>query len=317
MIHYRGFRNNDPPGLVEVWNDAFTGRGVVQLRHSSPLERYAFGKPYFDPAGLFVAEENGVRVGFAHAGFGPNPTEDALSTAAGVICLVGVRPSHQRQGIGTELLHRCETYLRDRGAQTLFAGPQRPLNPFYFGVYGGSDSPGFLASDLAAAPFFKARGYLPEGSCLVFNRNLNQPLSVVDTRFPAMRRAYEVRVLPRGGIANWWRECTLGPIEILEFRLEETATRKLAARAGVWEMEGFSWRWGVPAVGLLDLTVREDARRQGLGKYLLTSVLRYLQDQYFGVVEAQVAEHDQAGVKVLQSTGFAQVDVGRIYRKMA
>ena len=55
MIHYRSFRNDDPPALVQIWNEAFTGRGAVKLAHSSPLEFHVFAKPYFDPEGLTVA----------------------------------------------------------------------------------------------------------------------------------------------------------------------------------------------------------------------------------------------------------------------
>ena len=317
MVQYRSFRNDDPPGLAEIWNQAFPGRGTVQLRHSSPLERFAFAKPYFDPAGLIVAVDNDMRVGFVHAGFGPNDTESALSTTVGVTGAIGVRPSHRRQGIGTELLRRSESYLTGRGAQTLYAGLQRPFNPFYFGIYGGSNAPGFLASDLLATSFLEARGYQAGETRLVFQRNLTRALNVADGRFAAIRRNYEVRVLPRTGIISWWQECTLGPVEVLEFRLEDKTNQLVAARAGAWEMEGFSWRWGMPAVGLADVVVQENLRGQGLGKFLVTSVLRYLQDQYFGLVEAQALDSNPAAVKLLQGAGFEQVDLGRIYRKIS
>src|SRR5207244_2115799 len=146
------FRNDDPPGLAEVWNEVFTGRGAAQLRNSSPLERHVYAKPYFDAAGLIVAEDKGVRAGFVHVGFGPNPKETALSYASGVICLLAVRPTYRGQGIGSELLDRGVAYLRGKGARTIFAGQMPPLTPFYLGLYGGSDLPGFLAPDEAAAP---------------------------------------------------------------------------------------------------------------------------------------------------------------------
>ena len=53
-------------------NQSFTGRGAVQLRSSYPLERFAYSKPFFDPDGLIVAVDGEQRVGFVHAGFGPN-----------------------------------------------------------------------------------------------------------------------------------------------------------------------------------------------------------------------------------------------------
>jgi ribosomal protein S18 acetylase RimI-like enzyme len=315
VVDYRNFRNNDPPGLAEIWNESFTGRGEVRLRHSSPLETYVFAKPYFEPAGLIVAEEAGVRVGFAHAGFGPNDTQAALSRTEGVVCAIGVRPSYRRRGIGSELLRRCEHYLQQKGAQTLFAGPMVPVNPFYFGLYGGSELPGFLTSDGDAEPFFRHHGYQVASANFVFQRLLHKAVNVVDGRFPALRRRFEVRIVPRTGAATWWQECVMGPVEVVEFQLEEKATGQVMARTAVWEMDGFSWRWNQPAVGILDVQVREDLRRQGMAKYLLTQMLRYLQDQFFGVAEVHAAEGKEAAINLYQSVGFEQVDVGRRYKK--
>jgi ribosomal protein S18 acetylase RimI-like enzyme len=315
VIQYRSFRNDDPPGLVEIWNDAFPGRGAVRLRHSSPLERYVFCKPYFDAAGLIVAVEDGARVGFVHAGFGPNSSETALSFASGVTCVLGVRSSHRRRGIGSELLARAEAYLRAKGSRTFFAGAMRPVNPFYLGLYGGSELPGFLDSDKAAAPFLESHGYQPVDTALVFQRALDRPAAIVDGRFPGIRRRFEVRVVPRVGVRSWWQECVLGFIEPLEFRLDEVVSGQPAARAEVWEMEGFSWRWGVPAVGILDLAVRENFRRQGLAKFLVAHILRYLQEQYFGVVEVQTMQRNQPAVNLYRALEFEQVDFGRVYRR--
>jgi ribosomal protein S18 acetylase RimI-like enzyme len=315
VVQFRTFRNDDPPGLVDVWNETFTGRGAVVLRHSSPLERHAFSKPYFDPAGLIVAVDGTTPAGFAHAGFGANSTESGLSHASGVTSIIGVRPLYQRRGIGSELLARCEAYLRSRGARTLYAGGMRPLNPFYLGLYGGSELPGFLDSDKAAAAFLEHHGYRPADTCLVFQRRLDRPIAFADPRYATIRRRYNVRVLPRAGVASWWQECVLGPIEPLEFRLEETVTGRPAARAEVWEMEGFSWRWGLPAVGLVDFAVPEALRGQGLGKFLLANILHYLQDQYFGLVEAQTMERNQAAVRLYEGLGFERVDFGRTYRR--
>ncbi len=313
MVTYRTFRNDDPPGLVSVWNEAFTGRGAVVLRHSSPLERHTFSKPYFDREGLIVAVEDRMPVGFVHAGFGPNHAETALSHAEGVICAIGVRPSHQRRGIGSELLQRAEHYLRSRGARAISAGPMRPLAPFYFGLYGGSDLAGFLASDPAAAPFLEARGYRPKAARAVFQRRLDRPVTAADPRFIGLRRNYHVRFLPWSGSGTWWQECVLGNVEPLEFRLEDAVTGQPAARAAVWEMEGFSWRWGLPAVGILDVGVEEGRRRQGLAKYLLASILQYLQEQYFGVVETHAACEDAVAAGLLHGLGFTQVDLGKSY----
>ncbi len=314
MAEYRTFHNDDPPGLADVWNEALIGRGAAQLRNSSPLERHAYSKPYFDPAGLIVALDGSTRVGFAHSGFGPNPREAALNYAAGVVCLVAVRPTHRRHGIGTELMDRSIAYLRSKGARTVYAGPMRPYAPFYLGLYGGSDMPGFLASDEAAQPFLEYQGFRACDTCLIFQRRLDTQVNIADGRFANIRKRFHVRMVPRSGIGTWWQEAVLGPMEPLEFRLEEASTGRMVARAEVWEMEGFSYRWNTHSAGILSLQVREDVRRQGLAKFLLMHILRYLQEQYFGIVEIQAMERNQDAVKLFRTLGFEQIDFGRLYR---
>jgi ribosomal protein S18 acetylase RimI-like enzyme len=300
---------------VAIWNEAFTARGAVRLRHSSPLENYVFAKPYFDAAGLILAVDNDVPVGFAHAGFGPSRDLTALDQTTGLTCLIGVRPSHQRRGIGSELLRRCEDYLRSRGGQALLAGPMAPYTPFYFGLYGGSDMPGFLASDPEADSFLQRHGYQVQQACVLFQRMLSQPVNIVDGRFPALRKRYEVRIVPRIQAGNWWEECTLGPVEVVEFHLLDKTTDQVVGRTSVWEMDLFSWRWSQPAVGILQVEVQPEHRRQGLAKFLLAHMLRYLQEQYFGLTEVHVLEENQPCIKLFQSLGFEQVDTGRLYRK--
>lgn len=315
MIQYRHFRNDDPPGLADVWNEALTERGEVRLRHSSPLETYVFAKPYFDPAGLMVAVEDSLPVGFAHAGFGPNEAQTAVNKATGVICAIAVRPSHRRQDIGSELLHRCESYLSASGAQAIYAGPMPPLHPFYLGLYGGSDLPGFLASDAAAESFLRHHNYQVHGTTLVLHRALGEPVNIADGRFAGLRRRFELRMAHMSRAGTWWQECVQGPIEVVEFLLVDKTSGDIVARTPVWEMDGFSWRWNQPTVGILSIEVREDLRRQGLAKFLLAQLLRYLQEQFFALVEVQVNQANPAAINLCQGIGFTQVDIGRQYKK--
>ena len=81
------------------------------------------------------------------------------------------------------MLRRCEAYLHARGARAMQAGQRWPLNPFYLGLYGGSDSPGFLRSDSLAEPFFRRHRYQVRDVVLVMQRKLNQALKAPDPRF--------------------------------------------------------------------------------------------------------------------------------------
>jgi ribosomal protein S18 acetylase RimI-like enzyme len=315
VIEYRAFRNTDPPALVNVWNDALTGRGSVRLRNSSPLERWVFSKLYFDPAGLIVAVADGRLVGFVHAGLGVNAAGTALDPQTGVTCLLAVHPNFRRQGIGSELLRRSEEYLRARGAQRLYAGSLAPWNPFYFGVYGGSDVPGILASDPEAEAFLVKRGYTPGRAVRVVHRRVDLPVKGFDARFPALRQRYELMEDFASRLGSWWQYCQFNGTEPRVFLLADRANGERVAQAIVWDMEGFSHRWNVPALGVLDWQVRPELQRQGLGKFFLAQLIRKAQEELAEVMELQVPADNAPAWKVCQALGYQQVDVGRTYER--
>jgi ribosomal protein S18 acetylase RimI-like enzyme len=319
VITYRRFRNTDPPALADVWNESLTGRGSYPLPTPSQFERWVFSKPYFDHDGLILAVDDASNrvLGFALAGFGPTEDLSALDKTQGVVCVVVVRPGERRKGIGRELVRRAEAYLTAGGATTLRVGPAWPNCPFGFGLYGGTDAPGFLASDAGADPFVKALGYAPAEQTLVYQKRLDQPLTIADARFGVLRRRYDTQVHRAAEVPSWWHDCVWGTLEPVEFRLMDKLTNLPAAEVTVWELEGYGWRWGFPAAGVLDIHVREDLRRQGLAKMLMSSVLRFVQDQFFGIVEVHARADRPDAVALCKSVGLDQVDVGTAYVKKA
>jgi len=307
VVHYRKFRNTDPPGLVTIWNEVFVGHGGVWLPNSSPLERCVFSKPYFDPAGLIIAEEDGAFAGFVHAGFGADKR-------GAVVCALAVRPQFRRRRIGSDLLRQGEGYLQDRGAAVIHAGPHRPLDPFYLGLYGGSDLPGFLAGQAEAQPFLASQGYGIAQEVIIYRRRVRDPVRMFDPRVTAYRQQYELRVAARKIFAGWWQECVFGSVEPLEFSLVDKASNEQVVRALVWYMEGFGDA-NRRLVGIVNMEVKEDKRRQGLGKLFFNQLFRALEEEYFESVEIQVESTSTAAVQFCLSTGFTQADVGRVYVK--
>src|SRR5439155_15311062 len=144
-------------------------------------------------------------LGFAHVGLGPPGQAD--EPRSGVISLIGVRPSARSHGIGAELLRLCEEYLKANGAQRLQAGGVWPLNPFYMGLYGGSESPGFLRSDALAEPFLLRHGYRADQERRVMQRRLDQPFKLFDPRFLTLRQRFDLQVDYPQTLRGWWREC--------------------------------------------------------------------------------------------------------------
>jgi ribosomal protein S18 acetylase RimI-like enzyme len=121
--------------------------------------------------------------------------------------------------------------------------------------------------------------------------------------------------MPRKGADSWYHENVRGPLEFLSFQVEDRTTSKPVGSARIWEMEPFSVRWNESAVGIVDVRIAELVRRQGVARLLLGNVMRFLHDQYFTLVEAQVDPANTAGVGLFRGLGFQQIDVGRQYRK--
>jgi ribosomal protein S18 acetylase RimI-like enzyme len=315
---YRPFRNSDPPALTQVWNEAMAdSRGAFPLRSPAPLDRWLMSKPYFDPNSLIVAadpEQENKLVGFALSGFGPRDDRAGLDSG-GVVCAVVVRPTHRRRGIGRELLRRSEEYLASRGADVVVVGAQRPYNPYLFGLYGGANSPGVLESEPTADAFLTAVGYQRAESHLVFQRDLEQPVEVADGRFVGLRRRYDIQMVRPTVSQNWWEECQWGVLEPTEFRVIDRMTGSPAGRLVNWDLEGFSSGWNKPATGIFDVEIRAHLRRQGLAKFLLASVLKLLQEQFYAVAELQVWGDDPAGAGICRALGFEHIDTGYRYRK--
>lgn len=310
MIEYRTFRNTDTPRLVAVWNETFKERGAARLANNTLLERYTLSKPIFDPHGLIVAESNGVVVGWAHAGMSQNP----FSThKIGVTCLIGVLPAHRRRGIGTDLLHRCEQYLRAQGADLLLAGGHWPNNPFYMGIYGGCDSPGFLKSDVLAEPFFLKHSYHIDQKIHVLQKKLDQPLRMFDPRFVPMRGRYDLQFGSPRRLLSGWHEMIHGWIDPLQFVLNDKQSGTWVARTLVWEMDAFSVTWQRPTVGIFDFEVNAPYRRSGLGRYFLSLIMKYIQEQFFTLVELQLEETNSYGLDFLRSLDFEHVDTGQVF----
>jgi ribosomal protein S18 acetylase RimI-like enzyme len=313
VVHYRTFRNTDPPQLTQVWNEVFAGNGGVRLASNSALEHFVFAKPYFDPAGLVVAEEDGQCLGFCHAGFGPDTAQTSLSTDTGIICQLGVRPARRRQGIGRKLLEHGENYLRVRGASVIIAGPHPPLCPFYQGLYGGSQPPGFLSSQPEADAFLAALGYRTDKEILIFRRRVSDPIRWSDPRQVSRLSQFEMRVTAGKNLGSWWRECVWAPLEPLEFLLCSKAGDPVAG-ALAWDMGGHE---GTPAiVGIQDLEVKQELRRQGMGRLFVALLFRFLHEQYFEYAEMHTEQEQATGREFCRRLGFSLADRGRVYRKL-
>lgn len=315
LIEYRTFRNDDPPKILGLWNQAGLSGGAAQGFSCDAFDMLVYAQPYFDPLGMIVAEVDGQPAGFAHAGFGCDAQGQSLNRNRGVISAIVVHPAHRRKGIGRELVLRAEAYLRERGVTTIQAGEAAGVSPFYLGLYGGSDCVGFLESDKCAAKLFQSLGYEPAERRLLFRRDITVRADPFDARLVNIRRNFQIVIRDRPPNATWWWMTRQGRLDALWFELVPKAGGQAVASMGCWGMDLHNIARGQRTVALYDLTVPESERRHGYAKALLLDVIRRLRDERVGFVEIQFQESNEAAMGLCRWLGFQQVDVGIVYRK--
>jgi GNAT superfamily N-acetyltransferase len=319
MLAYRTFRNTDPPLLTALWRSRRGQVGLMQPVSADLFEQFIFGKLYFDYRGLVLAMDDGQAVGFAHAGFGPNESLSRISTQQGVVCVIIVRPElagPPQEEIAAGLLARCEEYLWDRGAGTIFGGAVQPMIPFYSGLYGGGSPPGVLDADALALEVYRSHGYEEIGRTLIFCRNLEAFRPLVDRQQMQFRRQMSVEMKVDPPTQNWWEACTVGDFDLTRFEIISRGSNVPLATAVVRSIDPGAALCPPPAAGILGLQVAPAYQRQGLGTFVLGEALRQLAREGIASVEVQVREDDRAALGLCRKLGMQQTNQGYIFRKI-
>jgi ribosomal protein S18 acetylase RimI-like enzyme len=315
MTVYRAFRNTDPPAIAELWCSQHPQRGLAQPMTTRLLEERVLSQPCFERQGLIVVEDEARVVGFAHAGFGSNADGSGVSTATGATHILMVAPHADREPLAEQLLERSEQYLISRGARTLFGGIVCPANAFYLGLYGGSLSPGVLESDAENVSLFRNSGYSEVAQHIVMQRSLVSFRPVVNRQQIQIRRQYrfESEFDPRP--ATWWEACTIGQRERVRHRIVSRRDGSLCGSVTFWNMERVSSGQGVHTMGLIDLEIDSQLRRQGLGTYLVGEALRSMHDTGMSMAEVQMQDNNLGAIALFRRLGFQQFDRGYVFRK--
>ncbi len=314
-IHFRHFRNSDPPALVDVWRSRAGQPELNATVGVEVFEQFVLAKTYFDPEGLILACDGDCVLGFAHAAFGANDAEDELSTELGTTALLMVRPGCDEAQVAAGLLTQSEAYLRRRGAKVIYGGGIRPLNGFYLGLYGGSELPGVPESDTVAQQAFLSHGYREIDRTLRFHRDLSTFEAVVDRRQMQVRRQMVVEVVVDPPPRTWWEACTLGLFDVARFALVPRTGGSAVATALFRRMELVNTTLQPPSVGLIEVWVDASARRRGLAIFLLSEAFRQFVRDGTREVEVQAMQHNLAAQALYRKIGFQQFGQGSVFRK--
>ena len=317
LIVYRPFRNEDPPAIAELWRRCAVGRWMFQPISTTLLDELVLSKPYFDRHGLILAfeKESNDLVGLVHAGFGPNEALTDIDTSSGVTNMILVHPNFRHQGVGSKLLELSEDYQKSRGAKVCYAGPVHPLSPFYLGLYGGSELPGFLQSTTGLAQFLEKKEYQLADSVVIYERELYQFRAKIDRSQMKIRRSCEFIINNDPCPTSWWDASQFGSFDRTHYLLREKRSKKEIGSAMTWYLEPFGLIWGVRAAGLTHLEIIDEMREQGYGTYFVGEIIKHLQNQGTALLSVQTMERNIAAHKLYEKLGIKQTDLGSIYRK--
>jgi ribosomal protein S18 acetylase RimI-like enzyme len=315
---YRPFLNSDPPALVRLWNQAVPPHLAARPLRVHELDDHAFGRIDFDRQGLIVAEQQGQVVGFVHAGFGPDQPPDPrapfrLSRELGNICMLLVDPRAEDPELPRGLILEAERYLRSRGAKVLYAGGQYPLNPFYWGLYAGSEGAGVLSSHPVWPTTLAAMGYEPISTAVLLEFDLDTA-EPRDPRAVLIRRQTELEVEEDPLPCDWWKNVALGDFHLDRHCLYSRGDGAELARATTWDMDWFGRVDGRPRMGLIGVEVAASHRRRGFGRYLVSQVLRRAREHAASRVEVQTMATNEPALALYQGLGFRPIEQSTVYR---
>jgi ribosomal protein S18 acetylase RimI-like enzyme len=317
VTRLRSFRNSDPPALTRLWNQSISGGSGAHPLRVHELDTHAWGTVNFERPGLIVAEREGRIIGFVHAGFGPSLPIDAahpleLCHELGTVAMLVVESSTEKS-VAAELIRAAEEYLRKRGAKVLYAGSLFPLNPFYWGIHGGSEGAGVLPEQETFRTALLESGYEPVSTTIL----LQADLAVAEARDPRavlIRRQTQIEFLDDALAPNWWQNLALGDFQFMRARLVSKSGGEPIAWAETWDMGWFARADGRSRIGLVNLEVAVPHRRKGYARHLITEIFRRARENYIDLVEVQTSSTNQPALSLYASLGFRPINGATLFR---
>ncbi|MCH2202310.1 MAG: GNAT family N-acetyltransferase [Fuerstiella sp.] len=315
MVDFRTFHNTDPPRLLQLWDSSNLGPGAAEGFPCDVLELTVFSRPYFDRNGLILATDDGTVVGMVHAGFSATKDESRLDFSRGVISSLIVHPDYRRRKIGRQLIEEAERYLKSHGAREITAGAGPNGNGFYHSVYGGVEPSGFSSENAPWDEFFESCGYRAGEVTTVFHRDLGSGRDPIDTRLIRNRRRLNMLITDRITNHSWWWSARHSYQDTLQIELVDRSSGQTVATGRVVCLDIYVSKWGVRAVGIRDVVVTENQRRQGYAFSLVVETCRQLRKQSIGLVEVHVAAGNLAAQALAAAAQFVPVSELKTYHR--
>ena len=274
------------------------------------LESGPLFMPFFDRREIQLALVDGLPVGFAHVGFGPDPSGSGLSSNIGHIAVVAVAPeTPEPVVVCQELIQAGEAVLLQSGSHVIYGGSPRPSLPFYLGLYGGAESIGIFDSDWPVGKAFRLLGYGIHQKTVRFQRELTDYFPPFTPSMLRWKSKLQLDINDCPSAKNWWDALSLAQYDWIELTAIHKETHLPVAQVRVrLDTQGNA--------ALTDLRVRPDFHRQGVGTYILAETLRRMIAQNNAAcIEAHIAGNCSPLHGLLKILDWKVVETGTIFIK--
>lgn len=315
MIAFRSFRNSDPPHLVRIWNAQTEPHSLVKPLTITRFEQLVLSRIYFRPEDLLIAEDDGCPIGFVHVGFGPTADGSKLDLSCGVISNLMVAPALVEADVDAKLLQRGEDHLRVAGAVNIAAGGLYPIDPFYWGLMGGTLSTGISATDKLRTAFWQAQGYSEDRKFAVWERSLTGFRPPVDRFQLQIKRKCGVNIGHELPFHSWWEAAVFNQVDRSQFILQTSANHAVQAALTFWDMQHLTQSHARRTIGLLTADVLPASFSNGQVTFLLADAMRQMQAVGITHLEIAVADGDNDWPPVLTTLGYTLVEERATWKK--
>ncbi|MDO4570583.1 MAG: GNAT family N-acetyltransferase [Planctomycetia bacterium] len=336
MIKYRLFKNCDIPQLVEIWREnaqrpEYAGLEMMPMNYYT-LDSFVLSKEYFSHNHVLCAVETQPAppdtasgfprenvVGFIHGGFGPTPDYNGVSYESGVICLCLVRPREDEFQIARGLIQGMEKIFQNLGVKNIYAGAVYPYAPFYVGLLPGGGLHGILECDPILPNILPGEKYDVVSRNHLFRISLGSYTQTGRLKLARLRELFFISHREFEA-ENWWDKSSMRLLKCLQFRMIERKTNQevahlLTQAAHISQATQENDSDGGKKTYIRNVFVREEFRRKGYARFLVSSVLEFLKATEVRTVELQIPEDKNIAFHVFPSPAFARFATGAVYKK--
>jgi ribosomal protein S18 acetylase RimI-like enzyme len=115
---------------------------------------------------------------------------------------------------------------------------------------------------------------------------------------------------------SWWWYTRFGHLDAIQFELRDKVSGQTVASAQIIGLDVYVPKWGVRAVGMRDVFVPEEFRREGYATSLVLEICKRLREQSIQLVEAQVSSNNEPALGLFRATLFEEVQELVAFRRV-